>query len=575
MLNTDRLCLGCMTDNGGEKVCPICGYDSASKNPEGCLPPKTMLKDRYLVGKFLKDNGEGITYIGWDNVNDTVVNIKEYFPQGFAHRNPDMTVSMKSGGEYTFNEGLLEFKEIKCNIMRSDFPSLVPVIDVFEDNGTVYAVESSISGITLNEFLIKNGGALKWEQVRALFLPLIDTLKGMNDIGLIHGGISADTVLVGRDGKLRISDYSIRKLRLKNSEINSSVYAGYAAIEQYGLENTAVGTYTDVYGLCATLFRVLIGSLPPEACDRLKNDSMSIPSKFAEELPRHVLVALANGLQILPRDRTRDIETLKNQLVYGEIPNSEPQKHRNAEDNKDISSSKAPKKKRGGSFKYVLMSSGITTVVFLIIAAVLVFGVFKEDIFPDSSSKIPSSSSESSAPVVDQIGDIDSGAEVTAKLYPVPDFRGKYYSKLIEEEDYEIFNFVIADKKFSDKYPKGTVVSQSVKAGEKDVPKDTEIKLTLSLGPKEIKVASVINKTKDEAIIELLKQGFIFENITVTEKYDPDSMPGVIVEQVPAANEKVNTDINVEIFVNIYEPEENNDDPTTDSSSQSTDSLTE
>ena len=63
------------------------------------------------------------------------------------------------------------------------------------------------------EFLQRNGGTLKWEQERPLFLPLIDTLKGMNDIGVINGGISCVTVLVGIDGKLRISGYSVKRLR--------------------------------------------------------------------------------------------------------------------------------------------------------------------------------------------------------------------------------------------------------------------------------------------------------------------------------------------------------------------------
>ena len=40
MLNTDRLCLGCMNDNGEADVCPICGYDAKTKNPKDALPTK-------------------------------------------------------------------------------------------------------------------------------------------------------------------------------------------------------------------------------------------------------------------------------------------------------------------------------------------------------------------------------------------------------------------------------------------------------------------------------------------------------------------------------------------------------
>ena len=109
---TENLCMGCMGDNGGETVCPICGYDAAVNNPTDCLPTKFTIKDRYIVGKVLAKNGENITYIGWDTANDAIVQIREYFPSGVAKRNPDKTVSMVKGQEYPFNEGLLEFLEI-------------------------------------------------------------------------------------------------------------------------------------------------------------------------------------------------------------------------------------------------------------------------------------------------------------------------------------------------------------------------------------------------------------------------------------------------------------------------------
>ena len=63
MLNTDRLCLGCMNDSGGEKVCAICGYDSDTRNDADCLPTKMWLKDRYLVGKVSGRDADGIVYM--------------------------------------------------------------------------------------------------------------------------------------------------------------------------------------------------------------------------------------------------------------------------------------------------------------------------------------------------------------------------------------------------------------------------------------------------------------------------------------------------------------------------------
>ena len=554
MLNTERLCLGCMNDNGGEKICPICNYDAGENNPAEHLPTRFVINDRYLVGKSLAADGEGISYIGWDMGNDSIVNIKEYFPRGFAHRNPDKTVAMIEGNEYTFNEGLLEFAEINRIIRKSELSSLVEVVDVFEENGTIYAVKKGVSGITLSEFLKKNGGTLKWEQARALFMPLIDTIKGMNDIGIIHGGISADTIIVGRDGKLRITDYSIKKLRICVSELETVIYPGYAAIEQYGNEGMHIDTYTDVYGLSATLFRVLIGNVPPEANLRLQNDAMTIPAHFAEELPRHVLAALANGLQVLPQDRTKQVEGFKNELIYGEIQNPAPKKEK-VENKSQGKGKKGNKKKKGGTAKYVVISAVCTALVFVAIAAALAFTVFKDELFGKDEPEVSTPSSSIEAPVIDQIGDIEEGAEVNTKLYPVPDFKGKYYSEIADVDDYEMFEISIADKNFSDEVPKGAIISQSVAAGS-SAARDTKITLIISLGSKEVKVANLKGLDETSAKLELLKQGFLYENIRVEETYDIEAMPGVVLKQEPEFNESVSPDEAVTIYINSYKGED-------------------
>ncbi len=559
MVNTDRLCFGCMNDNGGEKICPICGFDSASCNPNNALPTGIIISNRYMLGSVAAVDGEGITYIAWDKSNNTSVKIKEYFPEGYALRNPDKTVSVITGGEYIFNQGLIEFKEINITISEKEFPSLIPVYNCFEENGTVYSVFKNISGITLDEFLIKNGGTLKWEQARALFLPLIDTLKNMNDSLIIHRGISPETIIVGRDGKLYISNYSIKALRCETNSFKYNMTDGYSAVELYSDTDFNQGNYTDVYGLSATLFRVLIGSAPTDARLRLKNDSMTIPAHFAEELPRHVLAALANGLQVIPQNRTKNIEDFKNELVYGEIATANIVKKKT--DNNTKSKNRNGKKKKSSTAKYVVVSAVLTVVLFAAIGVTLILTVFKENIFGTDEPPVANNSEPIDAPVVDQIGDIDSGAEVTAKLYKVPDFSGKYYAEVIEDKAYEMFELVLVDKEYSDKLPKGTVSSQSVKANS-EVERDTKIELTVSLGPKEIKIANLIGLTEQEAKLELLKQGFLYSNIEVLEKYDESLKPETVVDQTPSFGTAVNSEISVKIYINSYKDENSTENNT-------------
>ena len=95
-------------------------------------------------------------------------------------------------------------------------------------------------------------------------------------------------------------------------------------------------------------------------------------------------------------------------------------------------SAKKSSKKQGGTAKYVVISSACTALVFLVIVGVLVGTVFRESVFGNKASSEQSSDVWASAPSVDEIGTIDSGAEVSAVLFTVPQLTGKYYAWLFE-----------------------------------------------------------------------------------------------------------------------------------------------
>jgi len=565
MSDSKKICPACMNETDDGDVCTVCGHDFSSNNPADCLPISFCLADRYIIGKANDFSSEGIVYIAFDNVKNEAVLIKEYFPLEVAVRNPDKTVNFANSKKYNFNEGLMDFLELNRTLMSVEAPSLFNIENVFEENGSAYAVFSQNTGVTLSDFLDRNGGTLKWEQARPLFLPLIDTVIALNEKGIIHGGISPESIIVGRDGKLRLSNISIIGTRYFSGNFATALYPGCAAAEQYSSERGNIGSYTDVYGVSASMFRTLIGIMPPPANERAVKDGMSIPSHFADELPRQVLVALANGLQLKVSDRTSSVEVFRDELVYGEtkenIRKAEVKRQRTKiEEEKRIASKFEDEKdeSKGSSAKYAVISAGITALVFIILAAVLSLTVLKDYFFPKKDS---SNSGTESLESYSSIGDMDDGADVVAKkTYTVPELVGKYYSAIYDDENDEYENFIIkvTGKQFSDSAPKGTVCTQSITPG-KAVEKNTTIEVVLSLGPEKIKIADVTGLKLDEAKIELLKQGFLYDNISVVEKYDSDKEPETIIDQTPKYGESVNTDISVTIYVNSYKEEKNND----------------
>ena len=538
-MNKNHLCMSCMSDTGGERVCPVCGYDNSSVNDPSFLPVKSTLANRFLIGKAYDINGEGVSYSAWDNEASTAVIIREYFPADIASRQPDGSVQFKNDCGYSYNDGLMEFMNISKKLSgMTDLPCLFRVVSFFEHKGSAYRVLESVSGISLMEFLLRNGGSITWEQARPLFLPLITTLKGLHDAGIIHRGISPETIFVGRDGKLRLKNICIKAVRSRDSDITAQLYPGFTAIEQYGFEGRGSdGAWTDVYGLSATLFRVLAGNPPCDATDRLGGDNMTIPAKVAETVPTHVLAALANGLQILPDDRTESVTELRRELTaVSEATRSTRSVGKNA--------STASSTKR-----YMVIASACTAGFFIIIALVLAFTVFRDSFF---AKKNNSSDKIASVPSVNSVGDVDSfDVSSTEKQYAVPYLMGVVYDSAVKLLEENTLKHEIVGKVYSDTFKRGTICQQSIAANTL-VSKETTVQLTISLGPQSIKMPDLSGYNKNDAYVTLLELGFLPTNISFMDMYDEDAKPEAVIKTEPEVGASAKIDSVVKVFINTY-----------------------
>lgn len=547
MLTFDKLCMGCMNDNGGEEICPICGHTAGTPNPQGTLPIKTRIQGRYIIGKAHEINGEGITYVGWDSNSNNVINIREFFPVPLTERNSNLSAGITSGNEFNFNSILTDFVDHYKKLRTVNAVAVPEILDILECNNTAYVILKAVPGISLREFLLRNGGTLSWEQAKALFIPLISSVSAIHKAGIIHGGISPETIMVGRDGKLRLTGFSPAHFRKSQSAINSQVFPGYAAVEQYGLDDGELSEATDVYGFASTLFRVLIGTTLPEANERINDDNMAIPAKIAESLPKPVLTTLANALQVLKQDRTQNMDDLKLDITPAvEMTTSfaaiteKPEKPVAAKHNVSVH-----KKSDNSSKKAVILSAAITAAILLII-----FGIFYI-LFggSDDSNTQSSSAPSSSAPLIPPESSSEP-SEPTVPMRTVPDFTAENltFIELCQKYSKLDLKFEVLGKKYSDK-PVGTVIDQDYKAGS-EVPRDTTIYVTLSLGPEQIVMPDLVGKTKYEAMEELFKAGFSYYNID--EPYNKPSSTihyGHVISTSPAAGELVSPE---EVRIVIY-----------------------
>lgn len=549
MHNLNELCMGCMSETGNEQVCSVCGFDGSTYAEPGALPLRTVLAGRYAVGKAVSVTGEGFTYLGFDTVTESVVRITEYFPAGFCTRMEDGSVEISGETSYLYNDGIIQFIDLHKKLgSLSDVTSLYRVIDIFEVNKTAYCVSEYQPGISLKEFLIRNGGVLSWDQVRPLFLPLMTSLRTLHQNGIIHGGISPETLFVGRDGRVRITDFLIPAIRNARSQMTAQLYPGYAAVEQYRGENMTPAT--DVYAFAATMFRTLTGNPPPDSKQRLEKDNLTFPRSVAEQMPRSVLVAMANALQLEAEDRTSNIAEFKADLQSGDAMSV------TADEKKTTTAKKTSggknKSKNNSTPKYVIIAAVATIVVIGLIVGLI-------SIFSSLGSGDDSNDESSSRPSSAESYNVIDASSSPEKQQSVPDFSGKSLAELLDNEEYaDWYEFKVVRKEYNNRVSRGKVCAQSVQIGTV-CKKGTKVELTVSLGPSTVTIPNRLkNMPKDEAILELLKLGFDYNNIEVMGKMgDVATEEEVVIEASPAFGTKVSPDERVTLYynTNIIVPE--------------------
>ncbi len=521
--------MSCMKDIGTEKQCPYCGFHADSKQIEPYLPIRTVLGNRYLVGKLLEYNGDGATYMGLDLSTREPVNIREFFPEGIALRDhKTLNVYVAQGNEKIFGECLLSFTEMWRKLMRlSGLSALIKVKDILEGNGTCYAVTENIDGITLREYLLRNNvGYISWEKARPLLMPVLSTLGTLHASGIIHRGISPSTLVVASDGKIRITGFSISQVRSARSELKCQLYNGYAAFEQYGFDGRQ-GTWTDIYGFGAVLYRTLIGTDPIDATERVTNDRLMVPGKFAEQLPAYVINGLVNALQILPEDRTRTVEELRAELsaspsaAAGSNIDFEPVVPVNVKkpvaqrivDEEDDEEDYTYNKREAAKKRHNRSSAVIAVCAIIIVLAVAFLVLWQTGVIKMDNSETTTAASET---------------------VEVPNFVGKPYSEIIDNT-YNSKNFKFEKSEVYDStVEEGYVISQSVDVNA-NVPIGTTIKLVVSKGKQSIvfPTSGIVGMKYDDARKLLTKLGFTVEKSVKlnTDNEIADTVQGASLEE--------------------------------------------
>jgi len=286
-----------------------------------CLRKGTRLIGRYIIEGVLGQGGFGITYLGIDELHEKKVAIKEFFPQGIVTRNIEYqdTVTVTFVGEKdNYEKGKERFlKEARTMAKFSKDEGIVKALDFFEINNTAYIVMEYLEGVTLKQYLRENK-RIDAEDLVELLVPLIESLDEIHSQGLIHRDISPDNIMVLPDGRIKLMDFGAARDYTEFGEKSLSIVLkpGYAPPEQYQTHGVQ-GPWTDIYALCATMYKCITGENPPDAIERVMDDHLKKISAFGIPVLPQIEEAIIKGMSVAANDRYQNVGDFCEDLYGG------------------------------------------------------------------------------------------------------------------------------------------------------------------------------------------------------------------------------------------------------------------
>ena len=284
------------------------------------LQPGTVIHgthNDYRIERVLGQGSFGITYVANVRLNGrlgaiesaAMVAIKEFFLRDVSSRNGLRVFSVSDST--LCSDYRRDFLREAQNLSRLDNDHIVKVLETIEENDTVYYVMEYLSGGNLDQHILSHG-KLSCREALDIAIQIGEALKCMHAQHMLHLDLKPLNVMRGEDGHIVLIDFGLSKCFGADGQPESSTRigqgtTGYAPIEQHSFKKADGFMPTlDIYALGATLFKMLTGSVPPEASVVL-NEGLPVDELSSAGVPPAVIALVERAMQPLRRMRHQTV----------------------------------------------------------------------------------------------------------------------------------------------------------------------------------------------------------------------------------------------------------------------------
>lgn len=474
------------------------------------------LDGRYEIKEIIGVGGMAVVYKAFDNQENRVVAVK----------------ILKE--EFISNEEFVRrFKNESKAIAMLSHPNIVKVYDVSFGDLIQYIVMEYIDGITLKEY-IEREGSLRWKDAVHFTIQILKGLQHAHDKGIVHRDVKPQNIMVLPDGTIKVTDFGIARFARSEQRTITDKAIGsvhYISPEQARGERT--DEKTDIYSVGVILYEMLTGRLPFQAESAVSVAIMQLqrepqlPTEINGSIPLGLEQITMHAMQKNPERRYQSASEMLCDLGafrkdpsitfdYSYFVDDSPTKF--VPNSFDYDSVRIPEEDEPEETKeknnMIPILAGIAAT--LVIAIIVLAAIFVPKLFSKSNSEIS-----------------------------CPKFVGQLYDDIKANKEYtDSFKFETEWQANND-FEYGYVFEQSKAEGQK-VKKGATITLYISKGESTKKVPDVYGLTESAAVSKLKAEGF---KPTVEAMPSDDVEEGKVIKTEPQRTQVVGENLDIKIYV--------------------------
>ena len=487
------------------------------------------LDGRYEIGEIIGEGGMAVVYSARDIQDNIPVAIKILRDEYLGN-----------------NEFIRRFKDESKAIAVLSHENIVKVYDVSFGDRIQYIVMEYIDGITLKDYIEKNGPVNRKEAVH-FTLQTLKALQHAHEKGIIHRDVKPQNIMLLEDGTIKVTDFGIARfskstsdsLTMTNKAIGS---VHYVSPEQARGEPT--DAKSDLYSLGVMMYEMLTGKLPFDddnavsvALMQLQSDPIP-PRQINPDIPEGLEEIIIKAMQKDPQKRYHSAAEMYSDILkikknpgirfnfnFDDVPKKVEKTSTGVttihkidsespyKDDDDWDDSDDDDEPRTNSVVQIVI--GAVTAFIAVCLVFLVLAVFK------------GLSSNSTTDVL------------------VPNLIGLNFTDVNKDKVTYNFRWDVTNVYDADK-PLDVIISQDPEPSEKKIKEGSTIQIVVNSEETTINLPNVDGRTKDDAVQRMKSANLVPEVLMVL---DNETAEGYVKQTYPTSGSKITIGSTVKIYV--------------------------